>query len=153
MKSCGVDILGMIITSHSLEETLKLGQRLAKHLRGGDLLGLSGELGAGKTVLIKGLATGLGIKRVVRSPSFNLMRVYKLPRPLHGIKTLAHLDCYRLTAPAEAVDIGLLDYLADKKTLTVIEWPEKIKKILPKNRTKTIRFEILSENVRRLTLL
>lgn len=140
----------MLFVSHNPSETLNLGQGLARHLRGGDVLALSGELGAGKTVLIKGLATGLGIKRVVRSPSFNLMRVYKLPHPIRGIKTLAHLDCYRLTAPSEAVDIGLLDYLADKKTLTVIEWPEKIKKILPKNRTQTIRLKVLNEFSRKI---
>ncbi len=142
----------MVFDSHSLSQTLNLGKRLAKQLRGGDVLGLSGELGAGKTVLIKGLAAGLGIKHVVRSPSFNLMRVYKLPRPVRGIKTLAHMDCYRLTTPREAIDIGLLDYLADKKTLTVIEWPEKIKKILPKNRTKMIRLKVLNDMERRIIL-
>lgn len=142
----------MRVITKNLNETLKLGRRLAKKLKAGDVLALSGELGAGKTVLIKGLAAGLGIKKTVRSPSFNLMRVYRLPRPIRGIKTLAHLDCYRLTAPSEAVDIGLLDYLADKKTLTVIEWPEKIKKILPKNRTKTVRLKVLNESSRKIIL-
>jgi tRNA threonylcarbamoyladenosine biosynthesis protein TsaE len=142
----------MYVITKNLNETLKLGQRLAKCLRGGDVVGFSGELGAGKTVLIKGLAKGLGIKKIVRSPSFNLMRVYHFARPHRDIKTLAHLDCYRLTSPQEAVDIGLLDYLADKKTLTVIEWPERIKKILPKNRTKLVRLKILGESERRLTL-
>ncbi len=138
--------------SKSLKETLELGKKIARQLRGEDILALSGELGAGKTAFVKGLAQGLDIKKIVRSPSFNLMRIYRLPRAKNNIKTLAHLDCYRLSTPEEAVDIGLADYLADPQTLVVIEWPEKIKKILPKNRTIKIRFKTLSETTRSITL-
>lgn len=138
--------------SKKLEETLELGRQTAKLLRGGDVLALQGELGAGKTAFVKGMAQSLGIKKTIRSPSFNLMKIYHLPRPRNNIKLLAHLDCYRLNSPSEAIDIGLADYLADKQALTAIEWPEKIKKILPKNRTMKIRFKTLSETERSITL-
>lgn len=142
----------MTVRTKSLNQTLNLGKQLAKSLSGEDVLTLSGELGAGKTAFVKGLARGLGIKKIVRSPSFNLMRIYRLPHPKNNIKTLAHLDCYRLSTPEEAIDIGLADYLADQQTLVVIEWPEKIKKILPKNRTIKIRFKTLSETARSIIL-
>lgn len=142
----------MQITLRSLAETQQLARKIAPRLRGGDILCLTGELGAGKTAFTKALAKELGVKTTVRSPSFNLLKTYPLPKRLDRPQLLVHLDCYRLSQPQEINNIGLTDYLADPQALIIIEWPEKILSQLPKNRTLTVRLETLSENERRIIL-
>lgn len=108
-------------------------------MRGGEVIALSGELGAGKTTLIKGIAAGLGIRRPITSPTFLLLRVY----PVRGnprLRRLVHVDAYRIKHPAELVDVGLNDYLGMPDTTTVIEWAERIRPLLPGRRmTITLR--------------
>lgn len=142
----------MIAVTKNEEETKKLGQKFASHLKGGDILLLSGNLGAGKTVFVKGLTLGLGIKKNIRSPSFNLMKIYRIKKKELKMKNLIHLDCYRLHNSQEVVDIGLLDYLNKKETLVVIEWPEKISRLLKKFKTKKIKFNRLDENSRKIEI-
>lgn len=142
----------MIFTSHSLTDTQKLAQKIATQLRGGDILCLTGELGAGKTAFTKALAKSFGVKTTVRSPSFNLLKTYPLPKIKNRPQLLVHLDCYRLSQAQEAIDIGLTDYLANQNAILIIEWPEKILAKLPKNRTLLVRFEMLLENKRKITL-
>lgn len=142
----------MQITVRNLAETQKLAQKIAPLLHGGDILCLTGELGAGKTAFTKALAKSLGIKTTVRSPSFNLLKIYTLPKRKNRPQLLVHIDCYRLSQPQEIIGIGLTDYLADSQTLIIVEWPEKILNLLPKNRIKMIRLETLSENKRKITL-
>lgn len=137
----------MKIISKNQQKTFELGTKIAKNLKGGDVLAVSGELGAGKTTFIKGLAAGLGVKQIVRSPSFNLLKVY----PAKKLK-LVHLDCYRLSKAEEAVDIGLLDFLGRPDTIVVVEWPEKIAALLKKYRSKKIKFEHLDLNRRKISL-
>lgn len=139
-----------VIISADEGETKKLGRYLASKLKGGDILLLSGDLGAGKTVFVKGLANGLGLKNNIRSPSFNLIKVYSVKNKKAGIKNLAHLDCYRLSNPREVIDSGLLDYLGKKDTLVAIEWPEKISRLLKKFKTKKIKFEYKGKNERKI---
>ncbi len=110
--------------------TRKLGEKLTNKLIGGEVIGLIGDLGSGKTVFIQGLAKGLGIKKTINSPTFVLMRNYKVKAK--KIKQLCHLDCYRLNDPQALVDIGIKDYLGQPDTVCVIEWADKIRKILPK---------------------
>jgi tRNA threonylcarbamoyladenosine biosynthesis protein TsaE len=130
----------------SAKQTLNLGKKLAKRLKGGEILGLIGELGAGKTVLIKGIAAGLGIKKIITSPTFVLMKVY----PVKGkIKQLVHIDCYRIKDPQEIADIGATEYFGQEDTVTVIEWADKIKKILPQERIN-ISIKIKGENSREI---
>lgn len=126
------------IITKSESETRKLGERLAKKFKGGEIVCLEGELGTGKTTLIKGIAKGLGIKRHITSPTFVLMKIYKTNphESVHKyhesrIRTLCHVDVYRINQPQELVDIGILEYLASPRVVTVIEWAEKVKKILP----------------------
>ena len=114
----------------SEKETIALGKKLAKRLRGGEVLALRGELGAGKTTLVKGIAAGLGVKKTITSPTFLLMRVYPIRHP--AIKTLIHVDCYRIKKAGEIGDLGIGEYLGKKDAVVVIEWPEKIKKLLPR---------------------
>lgn len=108
------------IRSCSEEETLELAARLARQLQGDELILLSGELGAGKTVLAKGLASGLGVETVdsVCSPSFTLVNIYP------GRVDLIHVDLYRLEDPEEVADLGLEDYLGTG--VMAVEWAERL---------------------------
>lgn len=118
--------------SHSPQETIKLAKKIALRLKGGDVLALNGNLGAGKTVFTQGIAQGLKIRENVNSPTFSLMKIY----PLSSNKTLknfCHIDVYRLNSEEELIAIGALDFLKQKETITIIEWAEKIKNILPED--------------------
>ncbi len=118
-------------TSH---ETEMFATRLAKTLRGGDVLALSGELGAGKTVFTNGIAKGLGIKKQITSPTFVLMMLYPIPKTKASHKDaikLCHIDTYRLGSAQGLIDIGIQDYIGKSDVITVIEWPEKIAALLP----------------------
>jgi tRNA threonylcarbamoyladenosine biosynthesis protein TsaE len=112
------------IRTRSAAETEALGARLGAHLGPGDVVALSGELGAGKTVLTRGLAEGAGAGGHVASPTFTLIREYR------GRVTIYHADLYRLDAPAQLADIGLEEIL-DGDGVTVIEWAEKAAHLLP----------------------
>ena len=106
-------------TSNSPEETQALGETLGRAARPGLVLGLSGELGTGKTQLVKGLARGLGISARVQSPTFVLVNIYP-----GGRLSLFHLDLYRLETPSEILAAGLEEYL-QPDGVTVIEWVER----------------------------
>lgn len=115
----------------SEKQTIALGKKIAKQLHGKEVLGLIGELGAGKTVFIKGLALGLDIKKTVTSPTFVLIKIYKTKKT--KVHWFCHVDAYRLNSSKDLIDIGLKDWLNKPNTVTVIEWAEKVKDILPKN--------------------
>ena len=108
-----------IIYSHNKEETMDLGNKLVKVLPNGTVIRLTGDLGAGKTTLVRGMAQALNIKEVVQSPTFNIMKIY-----FKGDKPLIHIDAYRLKDINN--DIGLDEYIGYPTGLTVIEWPEFI---------------------------
>ena len=118
----------MTVTTRSAEETIKLGEKIARRLKPGSMVALSGDLGAGKTTLVKGIAKGLGVKnyRYVNSPSFVLVKEYKGKIPLF------HFDIYRLNNLKDIEDIGYEDYLA-RDGVVVIEWSSKMIRILPKD--------------------
>lgn len=116
----------LTFTSESVEETSSLAQRLAKELRGGEVITLSGDLGAGKTSFTQGLALGLGIKKHVNSPTFTLIKEYQGERlPLY------HMDVYRVEDEFE--ELGFDDYFFGEG-VSVIEWPQQIEGQLPKER-------------------
>lgn len=112
--------------SHSPEQTVRFGARLGELLRPGDVVTLSGELGAGKTTFINGLSRGWGSSDQVSSPTFVLVNEYRRPDG----QRLWHLDGYRLASGAEALAMGLDDLLA-AEGLLVVEWPEHIADALP----------------------
>ncbi len=117
----------MRIVSRSVTETKNAAKRLARHLRASDIICLSGELGAGKTVFAKGLAHGLNIKEEeVTSPSFVLVRQYS-----GGRLPLNHLDLYRLGEERQMLDVGYEDYLY-AGAVSVIEWPVRLGYLMPK---------------------
>ncbi len=111
--------------SRSPEQTKRLGARLGALLRPGDMIALSGDLGAGKTTLVQGMAQGWGSLDAVSSPTFVIVNSY---RRADGM-TLAHLDAYRLSNAAEAEELDL-DYLLENGAL-VAEWAERIQEALP----------------------
>ena len=135
----------------SENQTINLGKKLAQNFCGGEIIGLIGELGAGKTVLIKGIANGLNIKKTITSPTFVLMKIYpvksdkvgaakpqfnrvnKISNHKSKILNLCHVDAYRLSSGKDLIDIGLKDWLGKPNTVTVIEWADRAMDILPKN--------------------
>ncbi len=139
------------LITHNEFETKLLGRKLAKSLKSGTILLLSGNLGSGKTTFVKGLGAGLGIKKLIRSPSFTLMNHYILNKR-KGLKNFIHVDCYRMNNPKEIIDIGLLDYLGKSQTIVAIEWPERIKFLLKNFKTKRIKFSHLKNNVRKIRI-
>ncbi len=112
--------------SHSPEETQEVGKRLGGALPSGSVIALSGSLGAGKTVLVKGVAKALGITEAIVSPTFTLVQEYEGSVPLY------HLDLYRLSGEDEFESMGGEDFLYSNG-LTFIEWSEKIESMLPEN--------------------
>ncbi len=126
---------------NSPQETFAYGKKLAAKLNGGDILLLSGDLGAGKTSLVKGIAAGLGITKELTSPTFTLMNVYEVQSQKSKVKSLVHIDTYRLKDEKELLEIGVEDYLGQSNTICAIEWPEKIAGLLKNKKTISITLE------------
>ena len=138
-----------IITKNE-KETIGLAKKYAKTLKGGEIIGLSGDLGSGKTIFAKGLAVGFKIKRNITSPTFVVMKVY--PVTDHPtINTFVHIDAYRLEPNTNISEIGIDEYLNRADTVIVIEWPENIIKFLPKS-SKLININNQVGNKRLITL-
>jgi tRNA threonylcarbamoyladenosine biosynthesis protein TsaE len=147
--------------SKSLSDTEKLAVSFVTNLKpaksGATIFGLAGDLGSGKTTFTKEVATLFGIKKEgVTSPTFVIMKIYK-PRAtrftLHASRFthLIHIDAYRLEKSDELLHLGWKEISKDKNNLIFIEWPERVKEILPKT-TKTIYFEFIDENTRSIVL-
>ena len=137
----------MKLISNSVEETIEIGEEIAAKLKKGDVVALIGNLGSGKTVLTKGIAKGLGVKdvRYVNSPSFVIIKEYKGKIPLY------HFDLYRLDK-AHSLDPLSYDEYFYGRGVTVIEWADKIRKLLPKKYLE-IRLSAAGENKRKVEML
>ena len=136
----------MEIKTKSEEKTTEIAQNFAKNLKAGDVVALYGDLGAGKTVFAKGIAQGLGIKKRVISPTFTIVRSYKLGS---GIE-FHHLDLYRGEKEEDFKNVGLSEIFSPN-SIVVIEWADRLKRILPKKR---VDIEIIyeGENERLITI-
>lgn len=137
-------------------QTEKLGEEIASQLSSGDVLCLIGELGAGKTTFVKGLAKGLGITTRIMSPTYVVVREHEIERLVvngkrKGIDRLYHLDLYRLTSEKDVLGIDIHTLLKDKNAVTVIEWPELANSFLPPQAWK-ISFEPGEKNKRKITI-
>jgi len=130
-------------------DTKALAVNLAKKLKGGELLALSGNLGVGKTFFIQSLAKALGVKEKVNSPTFVLMKIYDIKHK--KANKFVHVDCYRLPRYESLFDIGLGDYLNYDNIIVAIEWANKLNN-LP-DRTIKINFEILEGDKRKITII
>ena len=137
--------------THSPQETFELGEKWGKECRGGEIMALQGELGAGKTVFVQGVAQGLGYKEVVNSPTFVLMQLYELTENENEIAYLCHIDAYRVHSSEEIQNAGVEDYLGREDTVCVVEWPARISDILPSS-TLYFSLDIQGENDREISI-
>lgn len=130
--------------SHGPQDTHAFGKLLGEKLQAGDVVALSGELGAGKTCLAQGIARGLGISEEypIVSPTFTIINEYP------GRLSFYHLDMYRLSGPGELEEIGY-EACLNESAVVVVEWAEKIKEVLPAG-TLFILITYLNENERQL---
>ena len=129
-----------VFISRSAEDTKNFARDYARTLKGGDVVLLNGEMGAGKTVFAKGVALGLGIDDEILSPTYAYMNDY-------GGK-LYHYDCYRLSSGAQAEGLGLTDYFYGDG-VCLVEWAQNIADVLPEN-CKTVTIEKLKGSVRKI---
>lgn len=129
-------------TCENPEQTLQLGFLIGEKAQPGEVWSLTGDLGAGKTHFVKGMAKGIGFEGLVQSPTFGLQHIYEGRLPLY------HFDWYRLNHPQEVQDLGWEEWLS-KGGLVAVEWGEKFAKLLPPNVIK-LNIEVLSEESRRV---
>ena len=131
------------IYTNSPEETMELGMKIS-HLPKGTIVLLSGDLGAGKTTLVRGAAKGLNIQDVVQSPTFNIMKIY-----LKGDRPLIHIDAYRLADIND--DIGLDEYIGYESGITFIEWPMYIENLIPSDHLE-VEIKRINDEEREITI-
>ena len=132
------------VYSDSSSFTMELAQKIATILPDGITICFDGDLGAGKTTFVRGLAKGLNITDVVQSPTFNIMKVY-----FKGDRPLIHIDAYRLADINP--DIGLDEYIGYENGITVIEWPQFIKELIPNNAIE-ITIQHMGDDKRKLII-
>jgi tRNA threonylcarbamoyladenosine biosynthesis protein TsaE len=136
----------MIIESRSVEETIEIGKKFAEKLSIGDVICLEGDLGAGKTHFVKGVAEFFNINAdKVSSPTFTLINEYPGEIPIY------HFDCYRLETEQQALEIGVEEYLYGDG-ISIIEWPSKIKGLIPKDAIQ-IEIKHLDSSKRSINIL
>lgn len=148
-----------IFTTNSSKQTQKLGEILAKELKGGEIICLSGELGSGKTTFAQGVLKGLGAKGPYTSPTFVVMKEYKLKAKSEKRKATAqnsklenvyHIDAYRVNAQ-DVLALGWEEIVASKNNIVIVEWAEKIKSIVPKDAV-WMKFEHVKNDEREITI-
>lgn len=139
----------MDFVSKDAKDTKELARRLSSKIKPNDVLALYGDLGAGKTTFVRYLTEALKIPSRVQSPTFVIVRKYVGRKGI--IKTVNHVDLYRLTDIDEVKDIGLDDLINEPDSVTAIEWPELIETELPKNTIK-IKFQVVDENERKINV-
>ncbi len=133
--------------TNSYEETIAVAKEFAKTIKSGDFVAFFAEMGAGKTVFVRGIAQRFKLEEMVCSPTFSIVNEY----PYEGEKKLVHCDLYRIRNEQELYEIGFFDYLKDENVLMLAEWSEKIVEFLPKNYFK-VKIEIVSENMRKILI-
>jgi tRNA threonylcarbamoyladenosine biosynthesis protein TsaE len=134
------------VHSRSPEDTFRLGEQWAREAQPGWVIGLTGELGAGKSQLVRGLAHGLGIPGRIQSPTFTLVHEYR-----SGRLPLYHLDLYRLDSPSQIIGAGLEQYFYSTDGVTVIEWVERWLAAPPNVRYRHVRIDSIKETQRLIT--
>ena len=134
----------MTFLTNSPGETEKLGEALALRLRPGDVVAYRGDLGAGKTAFVRGMARGMGLTNRVSSPTFTIVNEYC------GERELIHFDMYRLNDSDELFDIGWEDYLA-RGAVCAVEWSEKVDDAFYGDET-VVRIEKLGDTERKITI-
>lgn len=150
-----MDLTRLKWISHSEADTVHLGEEFGtKYIRVGVVVCVHGELGAGKTHFIKGIAGSLGIdERELTSPTFALAHEFEIEGRAGStdLRTLYHLDCYRFEKPEELLELGVEDYLYPQHAATIIEWPERIAGLIPENAIHVI-IGVVSETEREISI-
>lgn len=148
-------------------QTQKLGEILAKEVlktklkKGALTLGLEGDLGGGKTTFLQGFAKGLGIKEKILSPTFIILKKFKISQgrtfgSLRGrqnskFKNFYHLDCYRIQKPKEILDLRFKEIVSNPQNVVAVEWAERVCNILPKN-VIILKFQFVDKTARKITI-
>lgn len=139
----------------SPDQTQKLGENLAKDilmakpLKKAKIVGLVGDLGGGKTTFLQGFAKGLGIKEKILSPTFIIIRRINLAYRQAG--NFYHIDCYRIKDSGELLSLGFEKIISNPKNIVVVEWADRIRKILPKE-TIWLNFKFINAKTRKIVL-
>jgi len=156
-----MDLMKKEILSHSGRQTKLIGEKLVKEVftnkrEKGSVFSLEGELGSGKTTFLQGFAKELGVREFIKSPTFVIMKKYRLPiarkRKMDkkdGPRYFYHFDCYRITRPMEILELGFKEIIEDRGNVVTIEWGDKIKEILPSNHL-VIKFKFVDKNIRKI---
>ncbi|MCX6766609.1 MAG: tRNA (adenosine(37)-N6)-threonylcarbamoyltransferase complex ATPase subunit type 1 TsaE [Candidatus Moranbacteria bacterium] len=154
-----------IFITNSSKQTQKMGEILAKELKGGEIICLTGELGSGKTTFAQGVLKGLGARKPYTSPTFVVMKHYKIfnkvrPFPSSSeavripqgqtLKNVYHIDAYRVGSK-DILDLGLEEIITGKNNIVIVEWAERIKSIIPKNAI-WLGFEHLKDDERKISI-
>jgi len=142
--------------TNSPTQAKKIGEKLAKEIlkkkpgNKGFIIGLVGELGSGKTTFLQGFAKGLGIKEKILSPTFVIMKRFKIKDS--RFKNFYHIDCYRIKEPKELLGLGFKEIISNPQNIVAIEWAGRIKKILPRN-ILVIKFKFANKTTRKISFL
>lgn len=118
--------------THNIARELALEAARAKNRTSALVIALLGNLGAGKTTFAQGFAQALGIKERVLSPTFVIMKIYALQKRARA-RHFVHIDCYRIHSPRDLVHLGVKEIFKDTKAIVLIEWPERIRGLIPRN--------------------
>jgi len=137
--------MGKTFLTNSYRETQELAKKIAKSLDF-NVIGLRGDLGGGKTTFTQGFAKQLGIKDKILSPTFVILKKFKMKKGY-----LYHIDCYRLEDSRELEELGFNDIIKDKNNIVILEWADIVKDILPKE-TIFIDFEFIDKDKRKICL-
>ncbi len=138
-------------------QTKKLGEILAKEIlktkpkKTALLIGLEGNLGGGKTTFLQGFAKGLGIKEKVLSPTFIILRRFKVQGLKFKIQNFYHIDCYRIEKPKEILRLGFKKIISNPENIIAIEWVDKVRKIMPQG-TIWLNFKFVDKNKRKIAI-
>ena len=136
--------------SQSKKETETIAREISQGFQGGTVVCLEGDLGAGKTTFSQGVLAYFGAEEPYTSPTFVIMKEYQLPQEKQGIKRIYHIDTYRIEAK-DLENIGFEEWCSDPSGLVLLEWPERVKELLPEKRT-TIHLKQRAEESREITL-
>jgi tRNA threonylcarbamoyladenosine biosynthesis protein TsaE len=145
----------MNFITKSPAQTKKLGEILAKEIlktktqKRARILGLEGDLGGGKSTFLQGFAKGLGIKQKILSPTFLIVKRFKIPNS--SFRYFYHIDCYRIKRAKEILILDFKKTIASPQNIVAAEWSEQIRKILPKD-TLFLKFKFLNKTTRRIFL-
>lgn len=147
-------------TTNSSSQTKKLAEILAKKIiknalkkKNAQIIGLEGNLGGGKTTFLQGFARGLGIQEKILSPTFVLMKKFKILTTNYQLQytNFYHIDCYRVKKAREILDLDFKKIVSNPKNIIAVEWANRIRRIMPKD-TIWIKFMFAKKNKRKITL-